>query len=386
MEKGGNTTSLLTRENWKPELHGDFESVEKIEFLQEVLNTSPYISVIINKNRQIVLSNFHLTEILSASGIEDLFGKLPGEVFSCVNQTKDAVCGGSEKCRFCGIMNTVQQSQVKATRIAGECRITSRDDQRTMYYDYRVICSPLYFNGHQYTLVNLVDISGEKRSSVLENVFFHDLLNRLGGISGIIQVLKTENGQEHLNEYIDLLESISDMAIEEIQSQRQLKAAENNDLLLNIRKHSTKDILESVRKQILFHPVMKSLKLQVDSMSPDIEVITDSVLVKRILLNMTKNAAEATPENGIISVCCIRMNNKALFSVNNPGVIPYDTQLQIFQRSYTTKGNGRGLGTYSMKLYGETYLKGKVYFNSDEVSGTTFTLEIPLILDGATRI
>lgn len=92
---------------------------------------------------------------------------------------------------------------------------------------------------------------------------------------------------------------------------------------------------------------------------------------------MTKNAAEATPENGTIRVSCLKNPTSALFSVNNPGIIPPDVQLQIFQRSYTTKGYGRGLGTYSMKLFGENYLKGKVYFTSDEKHGTTFTIELP---------
>ena len=71
-------------------------------------------------------------------------------------------------------------------------------------------------------------------------------------------------------------------------------------------------------------------------------------------------------------------NGKAVFSVNNPGVIPDDVGLQIFQRSFSTKGHGRGLGTYSMKLFGENYLNGKVYFQSDDKKGTTFTIELKL--------
>ena len=61
----------------------------------------------------------------------------------------------------------------------------------------------------------------------------------------------------------------------------------------------------------------------------------------------------------------------AVFRVNNPGVIPANIRTQIFQRSFSTKGHGRGLGTYSMKLFGENYLNGKVYFQSNEKQGTT---------------
>lgn len=38
--------------------------------------------------------------------------------------------------------------------------------------------------------------------------------------------------------------------------------------------------------------------------------------------------------------------------------LPLLVQLQIFNRSFSTKGKGRGTGTYSMKLLTKRYLKG----------------------------
>jgi sensor histidine kinase regulating citrate/malate metabolism len=37
---------------------------------------------------------------------------------------------------------------------------------------------------------------------------------------------------------------------------------------------------------------------------------------------------------------------------------------------------GRGIGTYSMKLFGEKYLKGKVWFTSSAENGTSFFFEL----------
>ena len=54
-----------------------------------------------------------------------------------------------------------------------------------------------------------------------------------------------------------------------------------------------------------------------------------------------------------------------------------EVQLGVFQRSLSTKGSGRGLGTYSMKLLTERYLKGHVSFTSTASGGTTFTIRIP---------
>ena len=54
-----------------------------------------------------------------------------------------------------------------------------------------------------------------------------------------------------------------------------------------------------------------------------------------------------------------------------------EAQLQVFQRSFSTKGRGRGLGTYSVKLLSERYLGGRVSFSSTPEAGTVFRLFLP---------
>jgi sensor histidine kinase regulating citrate/malate metabolism len=51
---------------------------------------------------------------------------------------------------------------------------------------------------------------------------------------------------------------------------------------------------------------------------------------------------------------------------------------RIFQRCFTTKpGEGRGQGTFAMKLFGEGYLGGTVSFETSAREGTTFELRLP---------
>jgi len=62
----------------------------------------------------------------------------------------------------------------------------------------------------------------------------------------------------------------------------------------------------------------------------------------------------------------------------NEGVIPESVKLQIFQRSFSTKANaGRGIGTYSVKLFVEKYLGGKVNFVSNPENQTSFVISLP---------
>ncbi|MBK7132833.1 MAG: hypothetical protein IPH69_08460 [Bacteroidales bacterium] len=55
-------------------------------------------------------------------------------------------------------------------------------------------------------------------------------------------------------------------------------------------------------------------------------------------------------------------------------VLSEEVQMRIFQRSFSTKGKGRGLGTYSIRLMTENYLHGKVSFVSNEADGTVFSV------------
>jgi sensor histidine kinase regulating citrate/malate metabolism len=92
---------------------------------------------------------------------------------------------------------------------------------------------------------------------------------------------------------------------------------------------------------------------------------------------MAKNALEASDTGHTVTFACGPCAQGVYFSVHNPTFMPRSVQLQIFQRSFSTKGNGRGLGTYSMKLLTENYLHGRIEFTTDPNTGTTFTAIYP---------
>ena len=77
-----------------------------------------------------------------------------------------------------------------------------------------------------------------------------------------------------------------------------------------------------------------------------------------------------------------RAGDQVVFSVRNKSVIPEEAKRRVFQRSFSTKGAGRGVGTYGMKLLGERFLGGSVNFSSREGEGTIFRLSLPLSFPG----
>ena len=59
---------------------------------------------------------------------------------------------------------------------------------------------------------------------------------------------------------------------------------------------------------------------------------------------MLKNTLEAIDRNNTITIGLNKNNDKIEFWVHNPGYIPRDVQIQIFQRSFSTKSVNRGIG------------------------------------------
>ena len=118
---------------------------------------------------------------------------------------------------------------------------------------------------------------------------------------------------------------------------------------------------------------------QQDDRGEDIFFASDRKLLTRILVNFQKNALEATPAGGAVSAGCDRQGGQVRFWVRNPGVVSEEARPQIFRRAFSTKGRGRGLGTYGAKLFAEGYLGGTVGFGSQEGEGTTFFVSLPCL-------
>ncbi|NJO89319.1 MAG: ATP-binding protein [Chloroflexia bacterium] len=110
----------------------------------------------------------------------------------------------------------------------------------------------------------------------------------------------------------------------------------------------------------------------------NIQFNTDPALLIRVLINMVKNAFEAKNQLPEITIGCYHSNGSVAFFVNNHAYIEEQYAKCIFQPMFSTKGTDRGLGTYSIRLIGENYLKGKVWFKTNRDSGTTFTIEVPV--------
>ncbi|MEX0987914.1 MAG: HAMP domain-containing sensor histidine kinase [Bacteroidales bacterium] len=346
------------------------------KFIIDLINSLPNIVVVLDDQRRLIYSNRAMIDKLSLDNYESAFHLKPGELFQCVNaRSAPGRCGSSEACELCGALRTIEDSRMKKSSFTSDYRILGSNNGLTRSYNFRLTSTPFQYNDNSFFLVSLEDVSALKRKEELERIFFHDVMNSIGSLHGIINLLKNQ-GDIHPN-HLDILESTYNNLYDTIREQKQLSQAEQGELTVNREELHVHDLI--IETTMPFKAIRKyKMAIEIAKDTVDQMFFSDGVLLSRVLTNMIKNAVEASGENDTITIGASLMDQHLRFWVRNPAVIPHDTGLQIFERSFTTKGPGRGMGTFSMKLLGEHYLGGKVDFNSSENEGTTFWIDLPL--------
>ncbi len=342
-----------------------------------LLDRHPTPTLFITGTRQIVYGN-HAFRSLAPNDWNSLLGLRLGEALGC-DQVASAPsgCGTGEACRQCGAARAIADSLQNKRFCQDECLFSS--EHRGLMADFRISAYPIRANGLELIAIAVEDVSAEKRRSALERTFFHDLLNTASGLQGLAELvtcgeLSAEEGREFSLQIRELAEDL----IEEIRHQRRFLLAERGELEIERTCVNVQQFLQGVVRTHQNSPAACDRLLLLTG-APSVNVSTDAVLLKRVIGNLVKNALEATSPGGTVSLWCDIVGSNLQFTVHNEGVIPKSAQHQIFHRSFSTKGSpGRGIGTYSVKLFGEKYLGGRVRFTTGEAEGTRFVFTLPL--------
>lgn len=370
------------------EVQQHFRQLHTLPLAKELLNAMPHMTIILNRERQIVFANQAFLRFIdlpdfpanpSLAATPSPIGMRPGEAINCKHaHAAGHSCGSSASCSTCGAINAVLQSQRTQEPSVEECRMTTLMNNREYATDLRVWANPIEIHGYPFTICSMVDISEEKRRHVHERIFFHDVLNTAGAMQGLTSILAEEQtGNSDLQEVIQVLHSASGDLVEEIEAQRVLNAAEHGELTVESTPINSYELLRSICKKMVRHEVAVSKSIVVSDNAALTDFCSDHHLLRRALVNLTKNALEASREGATITLNCREDGDNLVFSVHNKSVIPPEAQLQIFNRSFSTKGANRGIGTYSIKLLTERYLGGQVSFTSSAESGTLFNITLP---------
>lgn len=341
-------------------------------------NAFPLPLLILNEQRQILFSNQAFARLIGSPNAHSLLARRPGEALGCIySDIGPSGCGTSAYCSECGALKAIVNSIATHAHDSRECQLLRRNEQGTTNAaDIRIHVTPWQDQNQSLFVATLLDISHEKRRQMLERLFFHDILNAAGSARSLIDLL-AEDIEEDNQDMVALAKSSLFALVEEIQKHRQLIAVEQNEYQVTPITLQGHEILNAICCEYRSHPKALNKHIELTTDTVNVPVYADFTILRRVLVNMVLNALEASREGDTVTLGLHLEGGQAVFRVHNSAVMPEPVRLQIFKRSFSTKGPDRGLGTYSIKLLTENYLRGTTGFTSTEDAGTTFYIALP---------
>ena len=138
--------------------------------------------LVLDQQYQVLAVNNRLLAAFRIDDPEMLIGLKPGEAMHCIHADKNPDgCGSGKHCQKCAAVLSIIESEQTGAQVTKDYRITI-DNGQWSALDLEVMVSPLELSGLKLILFVMRDISAEKRRRVLEQVFFHDVINTAGGI------------------------------------------------------------------------------------------------------------------------------------------------------------------------------------------------------------
>jgi len=209
----------------------------------------------------------------------------------------------------------------------------------------------------------------------LASMIGHDLRNPLTGISNAAYYIKKRLAKAGV-----LDEQIAGM-INVIERDIMCSNKIINDLL-DYSKELRLELTETNPRKIVeeaLSAVEIPANIQVVNMTNhDVKFIADFEKMKRIFINLIKNAVDAMPNGGTLTIQSRKKEENVEFTVSDTGVgMPKEVLGRLWSPLVTTKAKGMGFGLAICKRFVDAH-EGAINVESAPGKGTTFTLTFPI--------
>jgi signal transduction histidine kinase len=361
------------------EIERDLAILTASPFMGQLLRAADGMFAVLNRHRQVLAVNDALLERVGLQDDAETLGLRVGEVLDCVHAgAAPSGCGTGRLCRSCGAAIAIVASLAEEAPVQRDCALSSVVDGAPVEVFLRVRSVATTVADRRFVFLFLQDATREHRQAALERLFLHDLSNIAQGLLGSAEVLVEAVGSAEDHELCRTVLLHAEWLTDEIALHRTLCQLEAGDLQLSIRPVELGQILRQLQASFSHHPQAQGKVIAIEEPDGLGTLETGITALRRVLNNMLTNALEAEPPGARVLVRARPVEAGVRVEVHNPSAIPEPAQDRIFQRHFSTKGAlGRGLGTYSMKLFGERVLGGRVGFRSSPQQGTTFWIDLP---------
>ena len=230
------------------------------------------------------------------------------------------------------------------------------------------------------------DITGRKQEEQfrddVQRIIHHDIKGPLGALFSLTRMVLEDGESEALMDVFPQVMVGLQQVINFIDAAEPLREMEQGVFTpakTPIRIHQ---ILETIRLSLTSlaskYKVTISIQSEEDCISESARVFGEAFLFEDMFMNLGKNAIEALPKGGDVTITCRTDQDMVYIAIHNAGTVPESIRNRFFER-YVTEGKrfGTGLGTYSARLIAEAH-GGHIKLATSEADGTTITTSLPL--------
>jgi PAS domain S-box-containing protein len=212
----------------------------------------------------------------------------------------------------------------------------------------------------------------------------HDLRNPLTGIAGANYYLRLKWGSkldERCREMLDVIEKDVEYSNKIVSDLLDY----SREIRLELKETNVQAVLQDA---LSFVTVPPNVRLQ-RNVSDGLTISVDVERMRRIFVNLIKNALDAMPKGGTLTVCSGRKGEcvKITFTDTGSGMSK-ETLKKVWSPLFTTKAKGMGFGLAICKRIVEAH-GGSITVESRISKGTEFKLLMPIkpkVADGGGKV
>ncbi len=247
-------------------------------------------------------------------------------------------------------------------------------------------------DGEELLVESFVDVTEQKQleniRSEVERIIRHDLRSPLIGLIAAPQMLlKATNLTEKQRDLLKIIEISGRKLLSTLNMSLEMYKIETGKY---VYVPAEVDLVKLLKENLSYLSFLHNISMEeieitingrpVASTAEDVALVvkTDNVLIDLILMNLIKNAFEASGERTRIALHTFPETHRLAIAVHNDRPVPETLRDKFFEKYATSgKAGGTGLGTYSACIMAKA-LGGDIAMESSQARGTTVTVTLPL--------
>lgn len=241
-------------------------------------------------------------------------------------------------------------------------------------------------------LKTLLQLKTQRKISEIKTDFInnmtHEFKTPIATINLALDALKKNEvlqNEEKMNFYLKMLRDENKRMHAHVENVLQISKLEKNQLQLEKEPLDAHDIIETAVAHISLLLQERGGEIKEELHAENTDILANELHFTNVIVNILENAIKYSPQKPQIKICTEVVNNKLVIRINDKGIGMHKSVLKhIFDKFYrvptgdlhNVKGHGLGLA-YVKQIINEH--GGAITAESEEGSGSTFIIKIPLI-------